>query len=158
MMDLKINMNKFFKTVLVTVLIFVPSYYSFANSETESPGEVLVLNKEDFLSKVYNYEKNQDQWIYEGEKPCIVDFYADWCGPCRQVSPILKQLAEKYKDQIIIYKVNVDNDKELALAFGVKSIPTFLFIPNDGKPQMAIGALSKEAFEEAIVSFLLGNQ
>ena len=77
-------------------------------------GEVVVLNKADFLTKVYNYEKNQTEWVYEGTKPCIVDFYADWCGPCKKISPILKELAGEYKNDIIIYKINVDNEMELA--------------------------------------------
>lgn len=130
-------------------------------NETENAtaqGEIVTLNKADFLSKVYNFEKNQTQWVYEGDKPCIVDFYADWCGPCKQVAPILKELAAKYKDEIVIYKVNVDNEKELASAFGIQSIPTFLFIPKNGKPQLAQGALPKEAFVKQIDTFLLGKK
>ena len=121
-------------------------------------GEVVVLNKADFLTKVYNYEKNQSEWVYEGTKPCIVDFYADWCGPCKKVSPILKELAGEYKNDIVIYKINVDNEKELAAAFGIQSIPTLLFIPAKGKPQIAQGALSKEQFVEQINGFLLGKK
>ena len=121
-------------------------------------GEVVVLNKADFLTKVYNYEKNQTEWVYEGTKPCIVDFYADWCGPCKKISPILKELAGEYKNDIIIYKINVDNEKELAAAFGIQSIPTLLFIPAKGKPQLAQGALSKEQFVEQINGFLLGKK
>lgn len=127
-------------------------------NETEKApevGKVVVLNKADFLSKVYNYEKNQTQWVYEGNKPAIIDFYADWCGPCRKVSPILKELAEQYKNDIIVYKINVDNEKELAAAFGIQSIPTLLFIPTSGKPQLAQGAMSKEEFVEQIDNFLL---
>ncbi|CAK7017189.1 MAG: Thiol-disulfide oxidoreductase ResA [Parabacteroides sp.] len=128
-------------------------------NETEeaavAAGEVVVLNKADFLTKVFNYEKNPTQWIYEGNKPCIIDFYADWCGPCKKVAPILKELAGQYKDDIVIYKINVDNEKELAAAFGIQSIPTILFVPKDGKPQIAQGALSKEQFVEQIDNFLL---
>ena len=87
--------------------------------EVSAQGEVIVLNKADFLSKVYNYEKNQTQWVYEGNKPAIIDFYADWCGPCKKVSPILKELAAQYKDDIVIYKINVDNEKELASVYRV---------------------------------------
>ena len=124
----------------------------------QAQGEVVVLNKADFLTKVYNYEKNQTEWVYEGTKPCIVDFYADWCGPCKKISPILKELAGEYKNDIIIYKINVDNEKELAAAFGIQSIPTLLFIPAKGKPQLAQGALSKEQFVEQINGFLLGKK
>lgn len=88
------------------------------------------------------------------QNPAIIDFYADWCGPCKKVSPILKELAAQYKDDIVIYKINVDNEKELASAFGIQSIPTLLFIPKTGKPQIAQGALSKEQFVEQIDKFL----
>jgi thioredoxin len=121
----------------------------------QKKGEVIVLNKADFLSKVFNYEKNPTQWMYEGDKPCIIDFYADWCGPCKRVAPVLVELAEQYKDDLIIYKINVDNEKELAMAFGIQSIPTLLFIPKTGTPQVSQGALSKEQFVEQIESFLL---
>jgi len=123
-----------------------------------SKGEVIVLKKADFLAKVFNYEKNQTEWVYEGEKPCIVDFYADWCGPCKKVSPILKELASEFKDDIIIYKVDVDAEKELAMAFGIQSIPTILFIPKNGDPQMAQGALPREEFVKQINSYLLGKK
>lgn len=130
----------------------------YARNGENSKGEVIVLDKADFLTKVYNYEKNENEWVYEGDKPCIVDFYADWCGPCRQVSPILKQLAEQYKDQIVVYKVNVDKEKELAMAFGIQSVPTLLFIPVKGDPQLALGAFPKETFEKQIKTFLLGEE
>lgn len=146
--------------IILSILFSFSSSFLHAKTPegTEKSGEVVVLTKADFLKKVYNFEKNQDEWIYEGDKPCIVDFYADWCGPCRQVSPILKQLAEQYKDQIVVYKVNVDNEKELAMAFGIQSIPTFLFIPKDGQPQLAMGAFPKETFEKQIKEFLLGEK
>ena len=120
--------------MVVAALILVSCSMSAKpeKNETEkvssAQGEVIVLNKADFLSKVYNYEKNQTQWVYEGNKPAIIDFYADWCGPCKKVSPILKELAAQYKDDIVIYKINVDNEKELASAFGIQSIPTLLFL------------------------------
>lgn len=120
-----------------------------------SNGEVVVLTKADFLAKVYNYEKNPDQWVYEGDKPCIIDFYADWCGPCKQVAPILRDLAILYKKDIVVYKINVDQEQELAAAFGIQSIPTFLFIPKEGKPKMSMGALPREAFVQQIDEFLL---
>lgn len=127
------------------------------NNEKASKGEVVVLNKADFLTKVFDYEKNQDKWVYEGDKPCIIDFYADWCGPCKKVSPILTELAGVYKDDIVIYKINVDKEKELAATFGIQSIPTFLFIPAEGVPQVAMGALLREEFVKQIDSYLLGK-
>ena len=123
----------------------------------DEAGEVITLTKAEFLTKVFNYEKNPNQWVYEGKKPCIIDFYADWCGPCRQVAPVLKELAGEYKGKIIIYKINVDKEKELAAVFGVQSIPTFLFVPAKGQPQLGQGALPKEMFKEQIDKFLLGK-
>lgn len=123
---------------------------------TVAKGEVIVLNKADFLTKVFDYEKNS-QWAYAGDKPCIIDFYADWCGPCRQVAPILKDLAVLYKNDIVIYKVNVDQEQELAAAFGIRSIPTILFIPKTGQPQLSMGALPREEFVKQIDHFLLGK-
>ena len=157
-------MRKLKDLFLISVVLLLVSCSMSAKSyknETggvAAQGEVVVLNKADFLTKVYNYEKNQSEWVYEGTKPCIVDFYADWCGPCKKVSPILKELAGEYKNDIIIYKINVDNEKELAAAFGIQSIPTLLFIPAKGKPQIAQGALSKEQFVEQINGFLLGKK
>ena len=108
--------------------------------------------------KVFNYEQNKSNFVYEGTKPCIVDFYADWCGPCRMVAPILKDLAGVYKDQIVVYKVNIDENKDLAEAFGIQSIPTYLFVPMKGKPQMAVGALPREEFVGVIENILLGKK
>ncbi|MDR1331731.1 MAG: thioredoxin [Tannerella sp.] len=118
-------------------------------------GEVLVLDRADFLSKIYNYEKNSEEWVYEGSKPCIVDFYADWCGPCKLVAPIMKELAAEYKDDVVFYKINVDNEQELAAVFGISSIPTILFVPVKGKPQAALGALPRETLVDQIQNFLL---
>ena len=157
-------MRKLKDLFLISVVLLLVSCSMSAKSdknETEkvaAQGEVVVLDKANFLTKVYNYEKNQTEWVYEGTKPCIVDFYADWCGPCKKISPILKELAGEYKNDIIIYKINVDNEKELAAAFGIQSIPTLLFIPAKGKPQLAQGALSKEQFVEQINGFLLGKK
>lgn len=124
---------------------------------TVAKGEVVMMNKADFLSKVFDYE-NKTEWAYAGDKPCIIDFYADWCGPCRQVAPILSDMAVLYKNDIIVYKVNVDQEKELAAAFGIRSIPTILFIPKEGQPQLSMGALPREVIREQIDKFLLGKE
>jgi thioredoxin len=121
-------------------------------------GEIIVLNKVEFLTKVFDYEKNQTEWVYEGDKPCIVDFYADWCGPCKKIAPVLKDLAAQYEDDIVIYKINVDEEKELAAVFGVQSIPTLLFIPKDGDPQILRGVLSRDEFVKQIDGFLLSEK
>ena len=115
------------------------------------------LTKEEFLKKVANYEANPTEWKYLGDKPCIIDFYADWCGPCKMVAPILEELAKEYNDQIYIYKVNTEEEQELAGAFGIRSIPSLLFVPMEGQPQMAMGALPKASFKEAIDNVLLGK-
>lgn len=112
------------------------------------------LTKESFLTKVFDYESNTE-WKYEGELPAIIDFYADWCGPCKMVAPILEGLSKEYEGKINIYKVDTDKEQELASVFGIRSIPSILFIPKEGKPQMAAGAMPKEGFVEAINSLLL---
>lgn len=105
-----------------------------------------LLTKETFLDKVFDYEKNKE-WKFQGEIPCIIDFYADWCGPCKMVAPVLEELGEDYKGKVNIYKVDTEAQQELAAAFGIRSIPSILFIPKDGEPQMAQGALPKHEFE-----------
>jgi len=118
-------------------------------------GTVIHLTKAMFLEKVYNFEKNPKQWSYIGDKPCLIDFYADWCRPCKMVAPIMDELAEKYKGQIIIYKINTDKERELAQFFGISSIPTMLFCPAKGDPQMTQGALDKATYEKIITEVLL---
>ncbi|PLX10555.1 MAG: thioredoxin [Marinilabiliales bacterium] len=112
------------------------------------------LTKETFFEKVFNYEENKD-WKFEGKLPCIIDFYADWCQPCKIVSPILEELSKEYDGKINIYKVNTEEQTELSAAFGIRSIPSLLFCPADGQPQMAQGALPKETLVQAINDVLL---
>lgn len=107
------------------------------------------LTKDSFKEKVYNFEAGGD-WKFEGDKPAIIDFYADWCGPCKMVAPVLEELAEEYKGKVDIFKVNTEDQQELAAAFGIRSIPSILFIPMNEPPQMAAGALPKESFEQVI--------
>ena len=111
------------------------------------------LTKETFLSKVFNYEAGKE-WKFEGDKPCIIDFYADWCGPCKMVAPILEDLAKEYGGKLDIYKVDTEKETELASVFGIKSIPSLLFVPKEGQPQMAMGALPKETFVKAFKDVL----
>jgi thioredoxin len=106
------------------------------------------LTKETFLNRIFNYEKNKE-WKFEGEKPCIIDFYADWCGPCKVVSPVLEELAKDFDGKINVFKVDTEEEQELASVFGIRSIPSFLFVPAEGQPQMAMGALPKETFVKA---------
>jgi len=111
------------------------------------------LTKETFLSKVFNYEKNKE-WKFEGENPCIIDFYADWCAPCKIVAPILEELATDFDGKLDVYKVNTEQEQELAAVFGIRSIPSFLFVPAEGNPQMAMGALPKDTFIKAFKDVL----
>ena len=121
----------------------------------ETAMKPIKLSKADFLAKVVNYETTPDEWKYLGDKPAIIDFYADWCGPCRAVAPIMEELAAEYGDQLYIYKVDTDSERELAGAFGIQSIPSILFIPMNGHPQMTQGALPKSEFKKAIEEVLL---
>jgi thioredoxin 1 len=111
------------------------------------------LTKETFLNKVFNYEKNTG-WKYEGTKPCIIDFYADWCGPCKMVAPVLEELAKDFEGKLDVYKVDTEAEQELASVFGIRSIPSFLFVPSEGQPQMAMGALPKDTFIQAFKDVL----
>ncbi len=112
-----------------------------------------MLSKETFLKKVFNFEENKD-WKFEGDLPCIIDFYADWCGPCKTVAPILEELSDEYEGKINIYKVDTEAEQELAAAFGIRSIPSMLFCPKDEQPQMAQGALPKHNLEQVIKDVL----
>ncbi|WP_299054580.1 thioredoxin [uncultured Polaribacter sp.] len=111
------------------------------------------LTKESFLKKVFNFEDNKE-WKFEGEKPAIIDFYADWCGPCKSLAPVLEQLSEEYAGKIDIYKIDTEAEQELAAAFAIRSIPSMLFCPSEGAPQMANGALPKAELERVILEVL----
>jgi thioredoxin len=120
-------------------------------------GKVIHLTKAMFIKKVWNYEKNPDQWVYEGDKPCMIDFYADWCKPCKMVAPIMDELAAEYKGKIYVYKIDTQVERELAQVFNVTSIPRVLFVPKNGEPQMSVGALPKPTFVQAINEVLLAD-
>lgn len=113
------------------------------------------ITKDDFLKKVANYEQNPDKWEYLGDKPCLIDFYADWCGPCKAIAPVLEEFADEYKDHIYIYKVDTEAEQELAADFGIRSIPTLLFCPVGEDPQQALGALPRPTLKKAIDEVLL---
>ena len=112
-----------------------------------------LLTKETFLEKIFNFEKNKE-WKFEGELPCIIDFYADWCGPCKMIAPILEELSEDFEGKMNIYKVDTEAQQELSAAFAIRSIPSMLFCPKEGQPQMAQGALPKQQLEEIIKDVL----
>lgn len=152
----------------MTLLLISGLFFSCGNAQNKSEdpatnvvsaekgkiGTVKMTNA-DFLEKIADYEKNPTEWKYLGDKPAIVDFYADWCGPCRSIAPVLEELAKEYEGKIVIYKVNTDKERDLSAAMGIQSLPSLLFIPMEGQPQMAKGALPKETFKKIIDDFLL---
>jgi thioredoxin 1 len=123
------------------------------NTEDKEAAMAEHLTKEQFLNKVFDYENEQD-WNFKGDLPCIIDFYADWCGPCKMVAPVLEELSEEYQGKMNVYKIDTEAEQELAGAFGIQSIPSLLFIPKEGKPQMAQGALPKDGFLSAMKDVL----
>ena len=125
--------------------------------EKQNESNMEKLTKEAFLEKVFNYEQNKE-WKYEGELPCLIDFYADWCGPCKMVHPILEELSKEYDGKIKIYQIDTEAEQELAAAFGIRSIPSLLFCPTEGQPQMAQGALPKATLKKAIHEILLETE
>ncbi len=113
-----------------------------------------LLNQDTFKQKVFDYENNKD-WNFVGDKPAVIDFYADWCGPCKMLSPIIDELSKEYNDLVDFYKIDTEDQQELAAMFGIRSIPSLLFIPTDGsEPQMAQGALPKAQLKEIIEQVL----
>lgn len=114
------------------------------------------LTAQDFKEKIFNYETGQE-WKFEGNKPVIIDFYADWCGPCKAIAPVLEELSETYKECLIIYKIDTDKEIELSSLFGIQSIPTLLFIPTEGQPMMQKGALPKNILQQVIEEKLLNS-
>ena len=129
------------------------------NTSTEiKEGVVNQMSTEMFKNLVYNYQKNPKDWIYEGNLPCIIDFYADWCRPCKMVAPIMDDLAKQYKGKVVFYKVNTDEERELSQVFNIRSIPALLYVPKNGKPQMSVGAYNKENYVQQINTFLLATE
>ncbi|MDL2290046.1 thioredoxin [Paludibacteraceae bacterium OttesenSCG-928-F17] len=144
------------KNIIIAVLL---AFVCFGGLKAETNGDkkakTIYLTTADFLKKVANYEESPEKWVYLGDKPCLIDFYTTWCGPCKRIAPILEDLAAQYAGQIYIYKVDTEKEKELAQAFGIRSIPTLLFCPMGEDPQMAKGALPKETFIKVIEELLL---
>lgn len=149
-------MKKILTVTAISVIGILFSSFSLQN-KTQKSGEVIKMNKAMFINDIFDYE-NSDEWKFKGDKPVIIDLYADWCGPCRQIAPIMKELAKEYEGKIVIYKVDVDKEKELAAMFNATSIPLLVFIPTDKDPQLFRGAADKATYKKAIDEFLLNRK
>ena len=136
-------------------MVFIAASVTANAQSKKEESKVKHLTYKEFLDKVWDFEKDPQTFNYKGEQPAIIDFYADWCGPCRMVAPILEKLADDYDGKVLIYKINVDKERELASAFQVRSIPTMLFVPMKGQPMMQSGALGEQALKEIIETKLL---
>lgn len=151
---------------LLITLLYIVSYSkaqtdnqtSVSQSDIDSTENVIQMNDEMFINKIFDYKTGSKKWKYKGNKPAIIDFYANWCGPCRKVDPIMKKLAQEYKGQIIFYKIDTDTQKNLTTVMGIKSIPTIIFIPVYANPQVMVGAASERAYKMAIQKFLLKSK
>ena len=143
------------KSILIAIAILAFGFTANAQEQKKEESKVKQLTYNEFLKKVWNFESNPNTFIYKGNLPAVIDFYADWCGPCRRVAPIMEKLATEYDGQLLIYKVNVDQEKELANAFQVKSIPMVLFSPLEGQPSMQVGAMQEEGYRQVIQERLI---
>lgn len=141
--------------LLLSTILFMGCCFS-CSAQTEN--HVKYMTTAEFLQKVHNYKENPDTWKYQGKTPCLIDFYADWCGPCKKLAPVMEELAAKYEGKVIFYKVNVDREKELSAAFGIQSIPSLLFVPLNGQPAMNAGVLPKDQLDHYIRTFILGEK
>ena len=142
------------KTILIAIAILAFGFTANAQEKKEE-SKVKHLTYNEVLKKVWDFEKNPNTFIYKGELPAIIDFYADWCGPCRRVAPIMEKLAEEYDGKLLVYKVNTDQERGLSAAFQVKSIPMVLFIPLEGQPMMQVGALPEEGYRKVVEEQLI---
>ena len=149
-------MRRFMFLILLLIAFFVGGGSLAAQSSRKSrESKTVKLDKAAFLRKVVNFEKSPNVWNYLGNKPAVIDFYADWCGPCRRLAPVLDELAAEYAGKVIFYKVNVDDEKEIAEAFGITSLPTIVFVPVKGNPSAGTGFMPKETLRGAIKDILL---
>ena len=142
------------KTILLAMVILATTFTACAQDKKDE-SKVTQLTYKEFLKKVWNFENNPNTFVYKGKLPAVIDFYADWCGPCRRVAPVMENLAEEYDGQLLVYKINVDQEKELANAFQVKSIPMVLFIPLEGQPMMQVGAMQEAEYKKVVEEHLI---
>jgi thioredoxin 1 len=152
-MKIKEAMKKHIGSLTILLLLLF-SNCNAVNPDSKTNNNLIYLTNDSFKKLVFNYTVNKE-WKYEGSKPCIIDFYADWCGPCRALSPIIEEVSKEYADKIIVYKVNTDKEQELSASLGITSLPTLLLCPQTGKPQASMGLISKETLVKAIKEVLL---
>ena len=146
------------KRILASLIVLFALTSALCAQTQKEEASVIQMNKQMFLDKVFDYTTGATEWKYQGDKPAVIDFYATWCGPCRMVAPILKDLAKEYGDSIVIYKVDTDKEKELSMAMGIRSLPTIVFIPKTGQPQVIVGAAEEATFRRAIDEVLLNKK
>ena len=142
------------KTILIITAIIVASITACAQ-ENKTESKVKQLTYKEFIKEIWDFEKDPNTFDYKGKLPAVIDFYADWCGPCRRVAPIMEKLAEEYDGRLLVYKVNTDQERGLASTFQIRSIPMVLFIPMKGQPSMQVGALPEEGYRKIIEEQLL---
>ena len=142
------------KSILIAIAILAFGFTANAQEKKEE-SQIKHLTYNEFLKKVWDFEKNPNTFIYKGELPAIIDFYADWCGPCRRVAPIMEKLAEEHDGKLLVYKVNTDQERGLSAAFQVKSIPMVLFIPLEGQPMMQVGAMQEAEYKKVVEEHLI---
>lgn len=151
-----------FITFVSTILILSSCNSIGGNNEPGNPtenveGTVIRMNTEMFKKLVWDFQKSPADFVFNGDQPCVIDFYADWCRPCKMVAPIMEELAKQYKGKVVFYKVNTDQERELSQTFNIRSIPAILYVPKNGKPQMSVGLSGKETYIKTIQDLLLAS-
>ena len=141
--------------LITTLTLLLFTLGAAASNEEEKTMKATNITKQDFINKVMDYKSNPSEWKYKGDKPAVIDFYASWCGPCRMLAPILDEIAKEYDGKIYVYKVDTEAETELAQLFGIRSIPSILFVPMDGQPMMMQGALPKAELQQVIEEKLI---
>ena len=146
------------KKIMVLFAVLAIGLTAFANEpDAKEQGKPMDIDNKAFIERIFDYN-NSDEWNYKGDKPAIIDFWAAWCGPCRQIAPVLEEIAAEYGDDIYVYKVNVDEQTELARAFGIRSIPTLLFVPMEGMPQAVMGSAPKSKIKNSVETILFAKE
>ena len=148
------NLKHMKKSILFAMILLMAGLTATAQ-ESKTESKVKHLTYKEFLKQVWDFEKNPNTFIYKGKLPAVIDFYADWCGPCRRVAPLMEKFAQEYDGKLLVYKINVDQEKDLAAAFQVRSIPMVLFIPMEGMPYKQVGAMQEQGYRDVIEQQLL---